>query len=82
MKKYDEILKEIAELPASFGKVEILDENRAKLNTANLRQKFSKDDHLLFVSEERREVPEMILDLHWQMHLESTTMMQKSLMKY
>ena len=25
MKKYDEILKEIAELPASFGKVEILD---------------------------------------------------------
>ena len=47
MKKYDEILKEIAELPASFGKVEILDENRAKLNTANLRQKFSKDDHLI-----------------------------------
>ena len=40
MKKYDEILKEIAELPASFGKVEILDENRGKLNTANLRQMF------------------------------------------
>lgn len=46
MRKYDEILKEIAELPAGFGKVEILDENRAKLNTSNLRQKFSKDDHL------------------------------------
>ena len=42
MRKYDEILKEIAELPAGFGKVEILDENRAKLNTSNLRQKFSK----------------------------------------
>ena len=47
MRKYDEILKEIAELPAGFGKVEILDENRAKLNTSNLRQKFSKDDHLI-----------------------------------
>ena len=47
MRKYDEILKEIAELPAGFGKVEIMDENRAKLNTSNLRQKFSKDDHLI-----------------------------------
>lgn len=82
MKKYDEILKEIAELPASFGKVEILDENRAKLNTANLRQKFSKDDHLIICIGRTQGVPEMILDLHWQMHLESTTMMQKSLMKY
>ena len=26
MRKYDEILKEIAELPAGFGKVEIMDE--------------------------------------------------------
>ena len=34
------------------------------------------------IAQIRREVPEMILDLHWQMHLESTTMMQKSLMKY
>lgn len=29
-KRYDDILKEIAALPTGFGKVEILDENRAK----------------------------------------------------
>ena len=49
------------------------DEDRSRL--------MKKYDEIL-VSEERREVPEMILDLHWQIHLESTTMMQKSLMKY
>lgn len=30
MRKYDEILKEIAELPAGFGKVEILDGKQGK----------------------------------------------------
>lgn len=47
MTKYDAILKEVASLPETFGHVEIIDQNRAKLNTANLRQKFSKDDHLI-----------------------------------
>lgn len=47
MKKYDDILKEVESLPTSFGQVEIVDKKRAKLNTANLRQKFSKDDHLI-----------------------------------
>ena len=82
MKKYDEILKEIAELPAGFGKVEILDENRAKLNTANLRQKFSKDDHLIICIGRTHGSAGNDIDLHWQMHLGSTTMMQKSSMKY
>lgn len=47
MKKYDDILKEVESLPTSFGQGEIVDQNRAKLNTSNLRQKFSKDDHLI-----------------------------------
>lgn len=47
MTKYDQILKDIAALPDTFGHVEIVDNERAKLNTANLRQKFSEDDHLI-----------------------------------
>ena len=31
----------------SFGSVDILDQNLASLNTSNLHQKFSKDDHLI-----------------------------------
>lgn len=47
MTEYNEILKAVENLPTSFGKVDIIDENRAKLNVANLHQKFSKDDHLI-----------------------------------
>ncbi len=47
MRKYNAILHEVEEIPSSFGSVDILDERLAKLNTSNLSQKFSKDDHLV-----------------------------------
>lgn len=47
MREYDAILKEIATLPTSFGKVDIVNEKRARLNTSNLHQKFKKDDHMV-----------------------------------
>lgn len=47
MREYDAILKEIALLPTSFGKVDIVNEKRARLNTANLHQKFKEDDHMV-----------------------------------
>ncbi len=47
MIKYDGILQEVAALPDTFGSVDILDLARAQLNTSNLRQKFSEDDHLV-----------------------------------
>ena len=42
MHEYNEILHQIAELPESFGSVDILDQNLASLNTSNLHQKFPK----------------------------------------
>lgn len=47
MIKYNELLNEIATIPVSFGSVDIIDENIAKLNTSNLHKKFSEDDHLI-----------------------------------
>lgn len=47
MKEYNEILKSVAQIPSSFGSVDIINENRAALNSSNLRQKFSADDHLI-----------------------------------
>lgn len=47
MTEYDAILKEVAALPDTFGQVDIINEERAKLNTANLHQKFKDDDHLV-----------------------------------
>lgn len=47
MSQYNEILKKIAAIPTSFGSVDIINENMAALNTSNLRQKFSPDDHLI-----------------------------------
>ena len=40
-------MKKIAAIPYSFGSVDIINENLAALNTSNLRQKFSPDDHLI-----------------------------------
>ena len=40
-------MKKIAAIPDSFGSVDIINENLAALNTSNLRQKFSPDDHLI-----------------------------------
>lgn len=47
MREYNAILQRIAEIPSSFGSVDIVNENMAALNTSNLRQHFSKDDHLI-----------------------------------
>lgn len=47
MKRYDEILKEVTELPTSFIKGDILDQKIAQLNSLNLRSRFAKDDHLI-----------------------------------
>ena len=77
------ILKEIAELRQVLEKVEILDENRAKLNTSNLRQKFSKDDHLIIcIGRTHGSAGNDDLDLHWRMHSGSTITMQRYSMKY
>ena len=47
MAKYDEILKEVTELPTSFIKGDILDEKMAQLNTLNLQARFGEKDHLI-----------------------------------
>ena len=47
MTEYNEILHLISDLPESFGSVDIINENLAALNSSNLRQKFSPDDHLI-----------------------------------
>lgn len=47
MIEYDNILKEIAELPDVFGKVDIMDEARVPLNLVSKNPKLSKEDHLV-----------------------------------
>jgi cytidylate kinase len=47
MSEYNEILKQIAEIPSSFGSIDIMDQTLAGLNFSNLHQNFSKDDHLI-----------------------------------
>lgn len=47
MREYNAILQRVAEIPSSFGSVDIVNENLAALNTSNLRQHFSKDDHMI-----------------------------------
>lgn len=45
MTEYNDILMAIEALPDTFGHDDIIDIERAQLNTANLHQKFSKNDH-------------------------------------
>lgn len=47
MTEYDAILKEVTELPDGFGKVDIMNKKRAKLNMGRMKKKFKKDDHLV-----------------------------------
>ena len=47
MTEYNEILKLLDHLPTSFGKVDILDENLARLNSANLAGRFADGQHLI-----------------------------------
>ncbi|WP_075680962.1 cytidylate kinase-like family protein [Roseburia sp. 831b] len=47
MKEYNDILKKVEKIPSSFGSVDIINENLAALNSSNLRQHFSPEDHLI-----------------------------------
>lgn len=47
MTEYNEILKEVEQIPASFGSVDIVDEQLAALNISNLHRQASPDDHLI-----------------------------------
>ena len=47
MRKYDDILKEVTELPTSFIQGDILDQKMAQLNALNLRSRFGEKDHLI-----------------------------------
>ena len=47
MTEYDEILKEIEQLPNMFGSTDIIDAERVALNLAARREKISENDHLV-----------------------------------
>ena len=47
MSQYNDILTKIERLPHSFGSVDILDEDTARLNSANLDRRFSENNHLI-----------------------------------
>lgn len=47
MAEYNRILHAVMELPTSFGKEDILDQNLAKLKRLNLENRFGKEDHLI-----------------------------------
>ena len=45
--EYNDILEEIANLPMSFGSVDIVDKDLADMNSSILSKKFSEKDHLV-----------------------------------
>ena len=47
MTEYNRILKEVMSLPTSFAQGDVIDPELAKLNTFNLKQRFSEKDHLI-----------------------------------
>lgn len=47
MREYDSILQQIEALPDTFGSVDIIDEERARLNLANIKQRFGANDRLI-----------------------------------
>ncbi|MGF0019515.1 AAA family ATPase [Sporofaciens sp. SGI.106] len=47
MTEYDHILKAVSELPTSFAEGDVLNYERAELNTLSLKKRFSKDDHMV-----------------------------------
>ena len=76
--EYNDILEEIANLPMSFGSVDIVDKDLADMNSSILSKKFSEKDHLVIVSAVPMEVQVlMILDLHWRKHCISIIMMNR-----
>lgn len=77
MSEYDNILKQIEELPDVFGKVDIVDLARAELNLSARKQP-SGDDHLVICISRTQEAREMISDLNWRMICTLTIMMLRS----
>lgn len=47
MIEYDNILKEVTNLPTSFAEGDILNRKRAALNTVSMKERFSKNDHTI-----------------------------------
>jgi len=47
MEEYNKILQDVKELPDTFGKVDIMDKERIQLNSIDLRNRFSENDHLI-----------------------------------
>ena len=47
MSKYNSILTELEHLPKSFASVDIIDQDLASLNSANLGRRFGEDNHLI-----------------------------------
>ena len=47
MTEYNEILQQVKSLPSSFGDGDVLDTKIAELNTVNLQERFSEEDHLI-----------------------------------
>ena len=79
MTEYNEILMEIEKLPDVFGKVDILDDERVRLNLAAKREKLSENDHLVICISRTQGSAGMISVLNWRTILRSITMTWKSL---
>lgn len=47
MTEYNNILQEVMELPTSFASGDVVNSELAKLNTFNLKNRFSENDHLI-----------------------------------
>ena len=47
MIEYNELIKEISQITISFGTIDIFDRDTASLNSSNLGEKFSENDHLI-----------------------------------
>ena len=47
MTEYNRVLTELSSLPTSFGAGDVIDPELAKLNTLNLQNRFSSEDHMI-----------------------------------
>lgn len=79
MTEYNEILMEIEKLPDVFGKVDILDDERVRLNLAAKREKLSENDHLVICISRTQGSAGNDIGLNWRTILRSITMTWKSL---
>lgn len=73
--EYNDILEEIANLPMSFGSVDIVDKDLADMNSSILNKNFRRRIIWSSVSAVHTEVQVPISDLLWLRHCTSITMM-------